>query len=47
MWLSEADSRESIAYYLNRNPDLSFVCVDEQPRQAEIIRHNQVLPYGN
>jgi ribosomal protein S18 acetylase RimI-like enzyme len=30
MWLSEADSRDSIAYYLNRNPDLSFVCIDDE-----------------
>jgi ribosomal protein S18 acetylase RimI-like enzyme len=27
MGLSEADSSDSIAYYLNRNPDLSFVSV--------------------
>jgi ribosomal protein S18 acetylase RimI-like enzyme len=30
MWLSEADSRDSIAYYLNRNPEMSFVCVDDE-----------------
>jgi ribosomal protein S18 acetylase RimI-like enzyme len=28
MALSEADSRESIAYYLNRNEGMSFVCTD-------------------
>jgi ribosomal protein S18 acetylase RimI-like enzyme len=26
MVLSDADSKEAIAYYLNRNPEMSFVC---------------------
>jgi N-acetylglutamate synthase len=28
--LNEADSKVAIAYYLNRNPDMSFVCVDDE-----------------
>ncbi|WP_145320191.1 GNAT family N-acetyltransferase [Paenibacillus xylanexedens] len=30
MALSEADSKESINYYLNRNTGMSFVCVDKE-----------------
>lgn len=30
MALSNADSRDSINYYLNRNIGMSFVCVDEE-----------------
>jgi ribosomal protein S18 acetylase RimI-like enzyme len=29
MALSEADSRDAIAYYLSRNEGMSFVCVDD------------------
>ncbi|MEC0371608.1 GNAT family N-acetyltransferase [Paenibacillus chibensis] len=30
MGLSEADSREAIMAYLERNPEMSFVCLDEE-----------------
>jgi ribosomal protein S18 acetylase RimI-like enzyme len=29
MVLSDADSKEAVAYYLNRNPGMSFVCVED------------------
>ncbi|GGG15206.1 GNAT family N-acetyltransferase [Paenibacillus abyssi] len=35
--LSEADSKESIAYYLQRNPGMSFVCVDNEKIVGTIL----------